>query len=70
MQRMAEQGRDPDGPARFGEPGVLVLALSGGPKHGHAITTDAAERTGIQLGPGTLYESLAELEEEPTGTWT
>ncbi len=60
---MARQGRDPDGLARFGEPGVLVLlALSGGPKHGYAITADVAERTGIRLGPGTLYGSLAKLE--------
>ena len=63
MQRMAKQRREPDGLARFGEPGVLVLlALSDGPKHGYAITTDVAERTGIQLGPGTLYGSLAKLE--------
>jgi DNA-binding PadR family transcriptional regulator len=60
---MAKQGRDPDGLARFGEPGVLVLlALSGGPKHGYVITADVAERTGITLGPGTLYGSLAKLE--------
>lgn len=60
---MARQARDPDGLARFGEPGVLVLlALSDSPKHGYAITTDVAERTGIKLGPGTLYGSLAKLE--------
>jgi DNA-binding PadR family transcriptional regulator len=60
---MARQGRDPDGLARFGEPGVLVLlALSDGPKHGYAITADVTERTGIKLGPGTLYGSLAKLE--------
>jgi DNA-binding PadR family transcriptional regulator len=59
---MARQGRGPDGLARFGEPGVLVLlALSDGPKHGYAITTDVLERTGIRLGPGTLYGSLAKL---------
>jgi len=60
---MAKQQRDPDGLARFGEPGLLVLlALSDGPKHGYAITTDVAGRTGIHLGPGTLYGSLAKLE--------
>jgi DNA-binding PadR family transcriptional regulator len=60
---MAKQRRDADGLARFGEPGVLVLlALSAGPKHGYAITADVAERTGITLGPGTLYGSLAKLE--------
>lgn len=60
---MARQRRDEDGLARFGEPGLLVLlALSDGPKHGYAITADVAERTGIRLGPGTLYGSLAKLE--------
>jgi DNA-binding PadR family transcriptional regulator len=60
---VAKQKRDPDGLARFGEPGVLVLlALSGGAKHGYAITADVAERTGITLGPGTLYGSMAKLE--------
>ncbi|GAB3896515.1 hypothetical protein GCM10029964_077970 [Kibdelosporangium lantanae] len=61
---MARQGRDEAGLARFGEPGVLVLlALSDGPKHGYAITADVADRTGITLGPGTLYGSLAKLEQ-------
>jgi DNA-binding PadR family transcriptional regulator len=61
---MARQGRDADGLARFGEPGVLVLlALSDGPKHGYAMTADIADRTGIRLGPGTLYGSLAKLVE-------
>ena len=41
---------------------TLFCSLSDGPKHGYAITTDVAERTGIQLGPGTLYGSLAKLE--------
>jgi DNA-binding PadR family transcriptional regulator len=59
MQRLARQGRDRDGLARFGEPGVLVLlSLSEGPKHGYAITEDVLEQTGIRLGPGTLYGSL------------
>ncbi|HVB45107.1 MAG TPA: PadR family transcriptional regulator [Streptosporangiaceae bacterium] len=40
----------------------MLLALSDGPKHGYAITTDVADRTGISLGPGTLYGSLAKLE--------
>lgn len=61
---MARQGRDRAGLARFGEPGVLVLlALSGGPKHGYAITADVADRTGITLGPGTLYGSIGKLEQ-------
>jgi DNA-binding PadR family transcriptional regulator len=61
---MARQGRDQDGLARFGEPGVLVLlALTNGPKHGYAITEDIVEQTGIRLGPGTLYGSLTKLVE-------
>jgi DNA-binding PadR family transcriptional regulator len=61
---MARQGRDQDGLARFGEPGVLVLlALSDGAKHGYAITEDILAQTGIRLGPGTLYGSLTKLVE-------
>lgn len=62
MQRMARQGRNENGLARFGEPGVLILlSLSDGPKHGYAITTDVLEQTGVRLGPGTLYGSLTKL---------
>lgn len=62
MQRMVKQQRRDDGLARFGEPGVLVLlSLSDGPKHGYAITADVLARTGIDLGPGTLYGSLTKL---------
>lgn len=61
---MAKQGRDDAGLARFGEPGLLVLlALVEGPKHGYAITNDVLERTGIKLGPGTLYSSISKLEQ-------
>jgi DNA-binding PadR family transcriptional regulator len=62
MQRMANQRRDEGGLGRFGEPGVLVLlSLSGGAKHGYAITADVLEETGVQLGPGTLYGALTKL---------
>ena len=62
MHRMARQGRDEAGLARFGEPGVLVLlSLSGGAKHGYAITADVLEQTGVRLGPGTLYGALTKL---------
>jgi DNA-binding PadR family transcriptional regulator len=64
MHRMARQGRDDDGLARFGEPGALVLlSLSDGAKHGYAITADVWEQTGVRLGPGTLYGSLTRLVE-------
>jgi DNA-binding PadR family transcriptional regulator len=62
MQHVARQGRDKGGLARFGEPGVLVLlSLSGGAKHGYAITADVMEQTGVRLGPGTLYGALSKL---------
>lgn len=49
---------------RFGESGVLVLvSLSDGPKHGYAIMTDVEAGTGRPMGPGTLYATLARLEE-------
>lgn len=42
---------------------LVLLSLSDGPKHGYAITEDIARQTGIRLGPGTLYGSLAKLAE-------
>ena len=48
---------------RFAEPSLaILLALSGGPKHGYAIMAEARELTGEPLGPGTLYATLARLE--------
>lgn len=44
---------------------VLVLtSLTGGPKHGYALTKDIESMAGVSLGPGTLYGVLARLEEE------
>lgn len=40
---------------------LVLLSLSDGPKHGYAITEDILHQTGIRLGPGTLYGSLAKL---------
>jgi DNA-binding PadR family transcriptional regulator len=49
---------------RFAEPAMLVLvSLSGGPKHGYAIMTDVEEFSGVGIGPGTLYAVLARLEQ-------
>lgn len=48
---------------RFSEPGLLILvSLSGGPKHGYAIMDDIEDLRGLRLGPGTLYGALARLE--------
>jgi len=52
------------GLGRFAEPSVcILLALSDGPKHGYAIMSDARATSGVKLGPGTLYATLARLEE-------
>jgi len=59
---MVKQRRSRAGLGRFGDPGLLVLmSLASGPKHGHAMTLDIAEQSGLQLGPGTLYGSIAKL---------
>lgn len=47
------------------DPGLLLLiSLSGGPKHGHAMLLDVASFAGVRLGPGTLYGALTRLEED------
>jgi DNA-binding PadR family transcriptional regulator len=47
------------------DPGLLLLiSLSGGPKHGHAMLLDVADFAGVRLGPGTLYGALSRLEED------
>jgi DNA-binding PadR family transcriptional regulator len=47
------------------DPGLLLLiSLSGGPKHGHAVLLDVAAFAGVRLGPGTLYGALSRLEED------
>jgi DNA-binding PadR family transcriptional regulator len=48
---------------RFEEPAVLILtSLVEGPMHGYAIVRDAEQVSGVRLGPGTLYATLARLE--------
>ena len=47
------------------DPGLLLLiSLSGGPKHGHGMLLDVANFAGVRLGPGTLYGALTRLEED------
>jgi DNA-binding PadR family transcriptional regulator len=49
---------------RFAEPSVLILvSLSGGPKHGYALIKDIEGIAGSTLGPGTLYGALSRLEQ-------
>lgn len=40
----------------------MLLSLSGGAKHGYAMTADILAETGLAIGPGTLYGSLSKLE--------
>jgi DNA-binding PadR family transcriptional regulator len=48
---------------RFEEPAVLILtSLLEGPRHGYAIVKDVESVSGVHLGPGTLYATLARLE--------
>jgi DNA-binding PadR family transcriptional regulator len=50
--------------ARVAEPGVLIMvSLSGGPKHGYALIKDIEQIAGVTLGPGTLYGALSRLEQ-------
>ncbi len=52
---------------RLADPAALVLSsLAAGPKHGYAITKDVRELAGLRLRPGTLYGTIARLEE---GGW-
>ena len=46
-------------PAEF----LILLALADGPKHGHGIKLDVAERTDgrTRMGPGTLYGAIKRL---------
>jgi DNA-binding PadR family transcriptional regulator len=61
---MAGQDTGPGELGRFAEPAALVLvSLSGGPRHGYAIMADVEAFSGARLGPGTLYAVLARLEQ-------
>ena len=47
------------------DPGLLLMiSLSSGPKHGHAMLLDVAAFAGTRLGPGTLYGALSRLEQD------
>jgi DNA-binding PadR family transcriptional regulator len=54
---------DPLDLGRFEEPAVLILtSLLERPRHGYAIVKDVEAVSGVHLGPGTLYATLARLE--------
>lgn len=61
---MTKQQRAASGLGRFGDPGALILlSVSSGPRHGHAMIADIDAQFGIRLGPGTLYGSISKLAE-------
>lgn len=42
---------------------LLLMSLSSGDKHGHALMKDVEQFAGVHLGPGTLYKALGRLED-------
>jgi DNA-binding PadR family transcriptional regulator len=42
---------------------LLLMSLSGGDKHGHALMKDVERFSSVHLGPGTLYKALGRLED-------
>jgi DNA-binding PadR family transcriptional regulator len=52
------------GVSKLNGPALLVLtSLASGPKHGHALLKDMETFAGDRLGAGTLYGTIARLEE-------
>lgn len=48
----------------FADAGLLLLAsLAAGPKHGYAMLADVEAMAGVRMGPGTLYTTLARLQQ-------
>lgn len=46
-----------------GVPLLILTSLAAGEKHGHGLMKDIERFSGVRLGPGTLYKSMARLEE-------
>ena len=42
---------------------LLLMSLSAGDKHGHALMKDVERFSDVHLGPGTLYKALGRLED-------
>ena len=61
---MKKQADSLDDLGRFSEPALLIMvSLADGPKHGYEMMLDIERVAGQRLGPGTLYGSIARLEE-------
>jgi DNA-binding PadR family transcriptional regulator len=57
-------GAELDSLGRFSDPAMLILtSLSEGPKHGYLLVKDIERFSGSKIGPGTLYGTIARLEE-------
>ena len=54
---MARSANLTSGPLLF-----VLVSLSGGEKHGHALMKDIFTFTGARLGTGTLYGAITRLE--------
>jgi DNA-binding PadR family transcriptional regulator len=42
---------------------LLLMSLSTGDKHGHALMKDIERFSDVHLGPGTLYKALGRLDD-------
>jgi DNA-binding PadR family transcriptional regulator len=42
---------------------LLLMSLSTGDQHGHALMKDVERFAGVHLGPGTLYKALGRLSD-------
>jgi DNA-binding PadR family transcriptional regulator len=53
------------GVSRWSDPSLLVLAsLAQESRHGYGMIQDIEQVAGVHLGPGTLYGTLARLQEQ------
>ena len=43
---------------------LILTSLADGEKHGYALTKDIETFAGIRVPPGSMYESLARLEDQ------
>ena len=48
----------------FADAALLIMgSLADGPKHGYAMLDDIELLAGVRMGPGTLYTTLARLQQ-------
>lgn len=43
---------------------LILISLADGPKHGYGIMKEVAARASVRMRTGTVYETLARLQEE------